>query len=229
MRRCGTCGCSDCPKRASECYHMSESIKLLLSDMAMHPCPKGNSFGHYESRAADLDCGDSEVGERCFVRFGLEVALRGPHVLPIYAKGRQVELASTARFPDAVTLLSNDVFQSSSGAARAERGAMLRTGRLKQRPARDAPVCSYCLSQCNDPTLSSVPCCSLVYACTFSRDAMKKHTATLAHRRPQSQRLFGLFVRYFEFVRFLRTLRVTYKEILRWPPLTALPLPNSKR
>lgn len=78
---------------------MSESIKLLLSDMAMHPCPKGNSFGHYESRAADLDCGDSEVGERCFVRFGLEVALRGPHVLPIYAKGRQVEQASTARFP----------------------------------------------------------------------------------------------------------------------------------
>lgn len=143
------------------------------------PCPKGFGFGHYESRAADLDWGDSEVGERCFVQFGLEVALRGPHVLPIYAKGRQVELASTARFPDAVTLLSNDVFQSSSGAARAvERGAMLRTGRLKQRPARDAPVCSYCLSQRNDPTLSSIPCCSLIYACTFSGDAMKKHTAT---------------------------------------------------
>lgn len=161
-----------------ESYPMSKTCGGLLSDMIVDICPKGFGFGHYESRAADLDCGDSEVSERCFVRFGLEVALRGPHVLPIYAKGRQVELASTARFPDAVTLLSNDVFQSSSGAARAERGAMLRTGRLKQRPARDAPVCSYCLSQRNDPTLSSVPCCSLIYACTFSGDAMKKHTAT---------------------------------------------------
>lgn len=158
---------------------MYEMCEALFVDRAVHLCSKGFSFGHCESRAADLDCGDSEVGERCFVQFGLEVALRGPHVLPIYAKGRQVELASTARFPDAVTLLSNDVFQSSSGAARAvERGAMLRTGRLKQRPARDAPVCSYCLSQRNDPTLSSIPCCSLIYACTFSGDAMKKHTAT---------------------------------------------------
>lgn len=92
---------------------MSERLVRLISDMVSNYCPKGFGFGHYESRAADLDCGDSEVGERCFVRFGLEVALRGPHVLPIYAKGRQVELASTARFPDAVTLLSNDVFQSS--------------------------------------------------------------------------------------------------------------------
>lgn len=65
---------------------MPESRDALFSYISQHPCPKRNSFGHYESRAADLDCGDSEVGERCFVRFGLEVALRGPHVLPIYAR-----------------------------------------------------------------------------------------------------------------------------------------------
>ncbi len=153
---------------------MYETGECLFSDMVACLCPKGNSFGHYESRAADLDCGDSEVGERCFVRFGLEVALRGPR--PAYlcegaASGTGVD-SPVSRCSNAIEQRCVPEFEWCCACGRARSDVADRAAETA--PARDAPVCSYCLSQRNDPTLSSVPWCSLIYACTFSGDVMKK-------------------------------------------------------
>ncbi len=57
---------------------------------------------------------------------------------------------------------------------------MLWTGRLKQRPARDAPVCSHCVGLRDDLTPSGIPWRALIPACTFSGDITKKHT-TMPH------------------------------------------------